>query len=514
MAKPQPARQTFPRSSGLLLHITSLPGPYGIGDLGPAARHWVDQLAEARQTWWQILPLTPPTFDSPYTSLSAMAGNPLLLSPDELVRDGLLRPEDLPRPMRGGRVDYPAVIALKRRPVEVAFERYRTNRRRWRSAFDRFRHEHRAWLDDYALFVALRDAHGGRCWTTWPRDLARRRPDALRSARRELAEAIERQAFAQFLFFRQLEQLRTHARQRGIRLIGDVPIFVAHDSADVWSSPHLFQLDRNFEPKAVAGVPPDYFSTTGQRWGNPLYDWRAMQRDGFDWWIRRFRAALSQVDVVRIDHFRGFDAYWSVPASAPTARSGRWVKAPGNALFQALEKAFAGRGRPSRLPFIAEDLGVITPDVEKLRDDFGLPGMRVLQFAFAGSPADPFLPHNYIRNAVAYTGTHDNDTTVGWYRSLKPAERRRVHAYLGEVDAGSIGPAMIRAVWGSVADLAIAPVQDLIGLDSECRMNLPGACEHNWAWRLPDRALKPRHLKQLRQITELYNRAPATADTP
>ena len=497
--------QPLRRRAGLLLHVTSLPGPHGIGDLGPAAHAWVDALARAGQTFWQTLPLAPPgDGNSPYQAFSAFAGNPLLISPDLLVRDGLLRRNDLEPSPAGPRVDFERVGPSKWRLLALAWERFNSGgaSRSLRSAFDRFRREHASWLDDYGLFMALKDASGGAGWMHWSPELVRRDAAALRAARREQSEPIGRHAFAQFLFYRQLDDLRRHARSRGVKLIGDLPIFVSYDSADVWANPHLFLLDRHRRPTAVAGVPPDAFSETGQRWGNPLYDWAAMRREKYGWWVARLRAALGQADLVRFDHFRGFEAYWRVPASSPTAATGRWVKGPGRALFDALRDAIGD------LPVIAEDLGVITPPVEELRDSLRLPGMRVLQFAFGDDPQNPHLPHNHVPNSVAYTGTHDNDTTVGWFASLPARERKRVRRYLPDVtDAKHAAWPMIRETWKSVAALAIAPVQDVLGLGSAARMNTPGTATGNWQWRAAEGFDRGAWIDRLADLTRLYGRA-------
>ena len=496
------------RSSGVLLHVTSLPGPYGVGDLGPAARAWVDALARAKQTWWQILPLGPPgAGDSPYQSYSAFAGNPLLISPDDLLEVGLLKRDDLPAgPLRPDQADYPRARILKEKLLARAWERYRggAGGRRVHNAVDQFIRSQADWLGDFALFMALAEATGTASWPRWPRELARYDRKALRLAMSQpVTDALERHQFAQFLFFRQLGALREYARGKGVRLIGDLPIFVSDDSSDVWANRHLFQLDRTGRPKAVAGVPPDYFSKTGQRWGNPLYDWDRMKRDGFRWWVARARATLGQVDLVRMDHFRGFEAYWRVPAHLPTAERGRWVKAPGRDLFQTLRNELAG------LPFIAEDLGVITPEVEALRDDFALPGMRVLQFAFGGGGADnPFLPHHYVRNCVAYTGTHDNDTTAGWFKSLDRTTQEQVRAYAPDWSGAKWDPAwaLIRAAWSSVAEVAIAPLQDVLSLRSRARMNIPGTAAGNWRWRFQEKDLRPELLDRLAHLTATYGR--------
>lgn len=502
-----PAPKTSPRSAGLLFHPTSLPGPYGIGDLGPAAYRWVEALAYAKQTWWQILPLSPTGYgDSPYQSFSAFAGNPYLVSPDLLVEDGLLTRGDIAAAQGGARfpaqrVDFGPVIQFKVRLLTQAWAAFKAGAApALRPEFEQFCAEQAAWLDAFALFMALKDAHGGVSWLEW--DAPARLGDAatLARARTERADTLAQHQFRQFLFFRQWSALKRYANGKGVRLIGDVPIFVSSDSSDVWGNPQLFQLDDQRRPKVVAGVPPDYFSRTGQLWGNPQYDWSALQRTGYAWWIARLRAALSQVDLIRIDHFRGFEAYWEIPAGMPTAEVGQWVKGPGAALFTAMQAALDGR-----LPLIAEDLGIITPEVDALREQFRLPGMRVLQFAFGGATEDRFLPHNYERNTVVYTGTHDNDTTLGWYRSIDERERDFVRRYLGR-DGHDIAWDLIRLAWSSVADYAITPLQDVLSLGGEARMNLPGTSSGNWTWRLADGQLTPAVLDRLGELTELYAR--------
>lgn len=498
----------FARAAGVLLHPTSLPGPYGIGDLGPVARDWADRLAGAGQTWWQVLPLNPPGAGaSPYAAHSAFAGNVLLISPDDLAADGLLRADDLATAhLPPGPVDYTRAAAAKERLLAAAWERFQGG------AAPHLRAEFEAfvaatdWLEDYALFVALKDAVPGREWTDWPEELAGRHPAALDRARRELADPVARQRFAQFLFARQLGALRRHAGARGVKLLGDMPIFVSGDSADVWAGSHLFLLGADRRPTVVAGVPPDYFSLTGQRWGNPHYDWPAMARDGFAWWVARMRATFAQVDAVRLDHFRGFEAYWEVPASAPTAEVGRWVEAPGAALLDALRRA---PGTSGALPLVAEDLGVITPAVDALRERFGLPGMRVLQFAFGGAVEERFLPHAFERNTVAYTGTHDNDTTRGWYDALTATEVARFHRYAPDADADPVR-ALVRLAWASVADTAVAPFQDVLGLGADARMNVPGTATGNWRWRATDAQLTGAHFDRLGELTDTYGRSPAS----
>ncbi|MCI0376457.1 MAG: 4-alpha-glucanotransferase [Gemmataceae bacterium] len=490
------------RSAGLLLHPTSLPGPYGIGDLGPAAYAWIDTLVQAKQKWWQILPLGPTGYgDSPYQSFSAFAGNPNLVSPELLVNDGLLDRADIAdgRPSQQ-HVDFGAVISFKNQVLEKAWQLFQAGRgAKLQSEFADFCLDHAGWLDDYALFMALKEAQATPSWLDWPADLRRREGAAIEGPRRDLAELFGSQRFRQFLFFRQWRGLKNYAGERGIGIIGDMPIFVSIDSADVWSHPELFFLDRECRPTVVAGVPPDYFSATGQLWGNPLYNWNKLAATGFSWWIERLQKTLELVDVVRLDHFRGFEAYWEVPAGAPNAINGRWIKAPGTALLEALNKALGG------LPLIAEDLGLITPQVEALRDAFGLPGMRVLQFAFGDDAKNPYLPHNYLSRTVAYTGTHDNDTTRGWYAALPDNDKDHVRRYLGR-DGSDIAWDLIRAAWSSVADLAIAPLQDVLNLGSAARMNSPGNSTGNWGWRFADEQWTTQIRDRLAQITALYGR--------
>ncbi len=509
---------TRERTSGVILHPTSLPGRYGIGDLGPEAYRFVDFLAGARQGLWQVLPLGPTGYgDSPYQCFSAFAGNPLLVSLERLVEQGWLSPSDLSGapafPERS--VDYEAVARIRLPLLDRAHQRFRKRAGpRERRAFASFCRRQRAWLDDYALFAALKDAHGGRAWPEWDRDLARRRLSALAGARRQWADAIQSRKFAQFEFFAQWAALRQHAHERGVRIMGDLPIFAAHDSADVWAHRELFHLGEDGQPTHVAGVPPDYFSATGQRWGNPLYRWPAMRKTGYRWWIRRFRAVLDLVDVVRVDHFRGFEAYWEIPASEPTAIRGRWVKGPGASFFRAVEAALGS------LPIVAENLGVITPEVEELRTRFGFPGMAILQFAFGTDPQGPsFRPHNYSRDLVVYTGTHDNDTTRGWWTSAGAADSTRspedvrrerdfCRRYLGFAGDGEVHWAFIRAVMASVADTAIVPLQDVLGLGSEARMNLPGRPTGNWRWRFRADDLSAELQDRLAELSLLHDRAP------
>ncbi|MCQ3939062.1 MAG: 4-alpha-glucanotransferase [Chloroflexi bacterium] len=479
----------FKRSSGILLHPTSLPGPYGIGDLGPQAYRFVDWLASTGCKLWQILPLGPTGYgDSPYQCFSAFAGNPYLISPDDLLADGLAAREDLValKDLPASRVDYGLVIPRKLDLLLKAFHRFQSNPELLRGAFDYFCAQNASWLDDFALFMALKEANGGGAWNGWDPALRARSKTALDKARNDLAEDVMRHSFYQFLFFRQWEKLRAYANGRGIQIVGDIPIFVAYDSADVWANPELFFLDEAGNPTVVAGVPPDLFSATGQLWGNPLYDWEVHKKDGYAWWLSRVRAVLQTVDILRFDHFRGFAGYYEIPASHTTAENGRWVPGPSRDFFRAVDK-YLGDGlitHGTGLPIIAEDLGVITPDVIELLNAFDLPGMRVLQFAFT-DPENPFLPHNYVPNCVAYTGTHDNDTAFGWFASAPEHEREFAKRYLG-VDGHDFAWDLIRAVWKSVAVFAIAPMQDVLGLGGEARMNFPSRLGGNWEWRMSE----------------------------
>jgi 4-alpha-glucanotransferase len=465
------------------------------------AFEWVDVLARAGQTWWQVLPLGPTGYgDSPYQSFSAFAGNPLLVSPELLLRDGLVKPADLAGAhFPAEHVRYDAVIQFKQGMLARAWENFQTGAAgHLRQPFEEFGARQGHWLDDFALFMTLKEAHHGADWRQWPRDLLLRNPLALDRARRDLRGPVGRYKFEQFLFARQWKALKDYAGERGVRLMGDAPIFVSSDSADVWANPELFLLDEQRRPTAVAGVPPDYFSPTGQLWGNPLYDWDAMRRTGYAWWVARLRAALELVDLVRLDHFRGFEAYWEVPAGMPTAEKGRWVRGPGDDLFEVVRSALGG------LPLVAEDLGLITPDVEALRARLGLPGMRILQFAFGG-PDNRYLPHHYEHNTVVYTGTHDNDTTAGWYASLPEHERAFLHRYLPGLGQ-DVAWDLIRLAWSSVADYALAPLQDLLSLPTQARMNSPGRAAGNWSWRFTAGQVTPALIDRLADLTALYSR--------
>ncbi len=499
------------RASGVLLHPTSLPGPHGIGDLGRGALRFAEFLAEAGQRWWQMLPVGPTTRGhAPYTSPSSFAGNPLLLSIERLAADGLLSRRDLAPPpgLPAGRVRYDAVIRFKEpllRKAAAAFSK------RGRPGLDAFVRANASWLPDYALYEAIKASQGGAEWTDWEPALRRRDPAALERARKGLDGEVHYRLFLQLQFARQWEELKSFCARRGIGLIGDVPIFACHDSADVWTRPELFHLDVRGRPTDVAGVPPDYFSRDGQLWGNPLHRWEAHRRRGYDWWIARLRAVFRRFDAVRLDHFIGFHRVWAVPAGEKTARRGRWWPVPGAPFFEAVLRALGP------IELIAEDLGIVTPEVKALRDRFGFPGMSVLQFAFGTDPEfSPYRVHNHPRRCVVYTGTHDNDTTVGWFRdrggpgstrTREEIRRERAEAlrYLGG-DGGEIHWDMIRMALLSPADTAILPAQDLLGLGSEARMNTPGTTKGNWMWRLGDGSPGPRIAARLRMLTETYGR--------
>ncbi|TFH35374.1 MAG: 4-alpha-glucanotransferase [Anaerolineales bacterium] len=485
------------RAGGILLHPTSLPGSYGIGDLGPGALTWVDWLAAAGCRLWQVLPLGPTGYaDSPYQGFSAFASNHLLISPEMLCEQGLLftdEIENIPH-FPEDTVDYGQVIPWKDKLLDVVAAQFTA--RANPSMLDDYLgycQKHQPWLDDFSMFMALKSEYGGQPWTAWPEALRDRNPTAIQDARKTFSTQIQGQAVRQYLFSSQWASLREAARLHGITMIGDLPLFVAHDSADVWSHPDLFYLDPAGHPEVVAGVPPDYFSATGQRWGNPLYNWSSMQENGFEWWIRRFRQALSLVDVVRVDHFRGLEAYWEIPGFEQTAEHGRWVPGPRHALLDCLQEALGG------LPVIAEDLGIITNEVVELRKAYYLPGMKVMQFGFEGGPDDDFLPHRYEEACVAYTGTHDNDTSVGWYQKAEPGVQDFCRRYLSS-DGKHIAWDMIDALWGSLASWTIVPLQDPLELGSEARMNFPGRTHGNWNWRISEKQL---HTDLARRLLEL-----------
>jgi 4-alpha-glucanotransferase len=493
----------FTRSSGVILHPTSLPGPDGIGDLGPEAYRWVNFMKECGFGLWQVLPLGPTGYgDSPYQCFSAFAGNPYLVSPTLLLEDDLLSVDDLAdRPgFPDERVDYGEVIRWKLILLERAYTSFQeAGTAELKAEMDAFQSGEASWLEDFALFMAIKESQGMVSWDNWPKPLRSRDPRALAAFRQANPEAIQRHIFRQFLFFRQWQALHEYANVQGIQIIGDIPIFVAYDSADVWAHPELFYLDKEGRPTFVAGVPPDYFSPTGQLWGNPIYKWNVHRESSYAWWIERIRSTLKLVDFLRLDHFRGFAGYWEIPAGMPTAEVGRWAPGPGAGLFEAIRAALGG------LPIIAEDLGEITPDVIELRDSLGLPGMKILQFAFQTDPNDPFLPHNYPSNCVAYTGTHDNDTTLGWYASAPTRETDFCRRYLAR-SGEDIAWDMIRAIWSSVASFTLAPMQDFLSLGAEARMNLPGRPGGNWTWRLEPDALTEELTARIQDNNYMYSR--------
>lgn len=495
----------FQRSSGVVLHPTSLPSQFGIGDLGKSAYQFVDFLEQTGQKIWQVLPLGPTGYEhSPYTmNFSAFAGNPLLISLEQLVEDGLLDTSELvplPDEETPNRVNFDRVIPHKTKFLKLAFQGFHPD-----ADFDQFCREQAFWLDDYVLFMALLDAHEGQDWNHWESAIARREPDALAAKSKELNDDIQYHRFLQFKFFEQWKALRTYANHKQIKIVGDISIYVCYNSADVWANPNCFKLNRDtLEPTYIAGVPPDYFSATGQLWGNPVYDWDYLKKTDFDWWINRFRATLEYVDIVRIDHFRGFEAYWQVPAGEENAINGEWIKAPGVDFFQTLGD------RLGTLPVLAEDLGIITPEVEELRDRFQFPGMRILLFAFAEDSKNPYLPHHFIHNCAVYVGTHDNDTALGWWNRASAAEKQFLATYLNYSspdDITEINWVLIRMAFASVADLAIVQLQDILGLDNRARMNDPSTNAGNWRWRCPNSdVLTPQLRERLSAVTQLYSR--------
>ncbi len=505
----------FLRASGILMHPTSLPSEFGIGDFGRNAYQFVDFLEDAKQTYWQILPLGQTGYgDSPYQCFSAFAGNINLISPQILFEEGLLAEEELAnRPdFPSQRVDYSKVIEWKKEILQKAYERFRHEANLdLRGSFEIFTAQVADWLEDYALFRAIKENQGGKSWLDWDKPLRKRDKQAILDAREQLAEEILAEKFYQFLFLKQWTRLKNYANGKGIKIIGDLPIFVSLDSCDVWRNPTDFKLNKDLSPTSVAGVPPDYFSKTGQLWGNPIYDWEKMQGEGFKWWVKRLKFTLKTVDILRIDHFRGFVASWEVPGKDKTAEHGKWVKVPGNALFKTLSQ------RLPILPVIAEDLGDITPEVLELRDRFGFAGMRILLFGFGGDSKNLDLPHNYVRNCVAYSGTHDNDTAIGWFeagvRKKRGTEKEKIGRdqefalkYLNS-DGNGFNWDMIRAIWASVADVAIVPMQDVLGLDNNSRMNMPSSKSGNWQWRVTWDAFSKEDVERLRELTLLYGRA-------
>ncbi len=496
----------FTRSSGVLLHPTSLPSRYGIGDLGNTAYQFVDFLVQSEQALWQILPLGPTGYgDSPYQCFSAFAGNPLLISPDHLVRDGFLPADTIRNPPDFDRqqVNYGDVIPYKNELYTQAYIHFMEHgTTAQHTSFSEFIKEQAIWLDDFALFTALKteyQAVDGGVWSSWPQKLVQRDPQTIVAWSEKLTDDINRHKFLQFIFFQQWKAIKQYANDKQIQIIGDAPIFVAYDSADVWANPDQFFLDEAGKPIVVAGVPPDYFSKTGQRWGNPLYNWEMMKQSGYTWWVSRLSAIFKQVDIVRLDHFRGFEAYWEIPAEEKTAVIGNWIKGPGSNFFRSMQKQLGN------LPIIAEDLGVITPGVTAMRDEFKFPGMKILQFGFGGDRTNAFLPHTYDSDCVVYTGTHDNDTTIGWYQSASPSEQDFVRRYTAR-SGNDIAWDMIRLAMASVADTAVIPLQDLMQLGTTARMNYPGRASGYWQWRFLPEALTSSIANRFAEITLLYGR--------
>ncbi len=486
------------RASGILLHPTSLPGKYGMGSLGQEAKIFIDFLNAARQTYWQILPLGPTGYgDSPYQCFSSNAGNPYLIDIDVLVAEGLLSAEDIPELIveNATRINYGDVINHKLSVLQLAIKNFDASN----NAYQHFLQINAHWLNDYALFMALKEKFNKRPWYEWEDDYRLRNATILCNERADLKEEIYFQSFIQYIFYKQWNQIKTYANNNGIKIIGDIPIYVAMDSSDTWCNPELFQFDENKNPIVVGGCPPDYFSETGQLWGNPIFNYAKMEEDGFAWWINRIRASLALYDWVRVDHFRGFSGYWSIPYGEATAINGSWIPGPGKKLFYAIKEALGD------IPIIAEDLGLITPDVIELRDHFNLPGMKILQFAFDSSEANDYIPHNYIKNCVVYTGTHDNDTILGWYEKAAEADKKYFLAYLNS-NGNDICKDLIRAAWASVANTAIIPMQDLLRLGGDARINLPGTTVNNWLWRMQASDLKPELAAELAEITVLYDR--------
>ncbi|NOX16784.1 MAG: 4-alpha-glucanotransferase [Chlorobi bacterium] len=495
----------FERSAGILLHPTSIPSKFGIGDFGPDAYKFIDFMNDARQTLWQVFPLGPTGYgDSPYQCFSAFAGNPLLISPELLIEENLLAESDVADypSFSKTKIEYGEVIKSKTALLKKAFENFKTSGNSVENICGNFCEENKFWLEDFALFMAAKEFHGGVIWTDWAEDLAFRKPDALAEWKEKLNDKIEYQIFIQFIFAKQWSAVKNYANEKGIKIIGDLPIFIAYDSADLWANKELFTIDENGKLETVAGVPPDYFSPTGQLWGNPLYKWDKMEANNFKWWKQRLSKMYELVDIVRIDHFRGFDAYWEIPGDAPTAETGRWVKAPGHKLFNAIKESLGD------VPILAEDLGVITKSVEKLRDDFEFPGMKILQFAFGPDGDRNFLPHNYSKNCVVYTGSHDNDTTRGFFENEKKNDTgifEWAQEYLGYF-GDDMTYQLVRTAYASVANIVIIPMQDILNLGGEARMNLPGSAGGNWQWRFTWNQINESLAGQYKKMTLLYER--------
>lgn len=487
------------RASGILLHPTSLAGKYGMGALGNEAKAFIDFLHLAKQTYWQILPLGPTGYgDSPYQCFSSNAGNPYLIDIDTLVNDGLITADDIPELVvtDDTRIDYGSVIDHKMGILKTAKNNFKPE---GNNEYTFFLQANAHWLNDYALFMALKEKFDKRPWYEWENDYRLRNQSVLLKETLALKDSIEFQQFIQYVFFKQWKDIKNYANSKGVQIIGDIPIYVAMDSSDTWCNPELFQFDNNKNPVVVGGCPPDYFSETGQLWGNPIFNYHKMEEDGFAWWINRIRASLALYDYVRVDHFRGFSGYWSIPYGEPTAVNGKWVDGPGKKLFYAIKNALGD------IPIIAEDLGLITPDVTELRDHFNLPGMKILQFAFDSAESNDYIPHNYIKNCVVYTGTHDNDTVLGWYEKAKEADQKYFLEYIHS-DGSDICKDLIRVAWASVANTAIIPMQDLLRLGGDARMNLPGTTVNNWLWRMKSDDLKLELAEELAALTKLYDR--------
>lgn len=491
------------RSSGILLHITSLPGKYGIGTLGREAYNFVDFLVESGQKIWQILPLGHTGYgDSPYQCYSAFAGNPLLIDVEKLVEEDLLQKEDLPENIYfdEDNVDYGKVHDNHYPLLKKVYQNHKSQNNILREIrFENFCNSNALWLEDYAFFMALKKHFKGVAWTDWEADIKLKKQDSLNYYREQLADDINYYRFIQFLFYKQWLELKSYANLNDVKIIGDIPLYVAFDSSDAWANPDIFDFDERMNPINVAGVPPDYFSATGQLWGNPIYNWRRLKETGFQWWIDRVAANFTLYDILRIDHFRGLAAYWAVPFGEKTAINGRWIEAPGGEMLQAVYDALG------ELPIIAEDLGVITPDVVELRNRFGMPGMKILQFAFDSGEENDFMPHTFDKNCVVYTGTHDNDTTLGQYIQSSEADKKFMHEYF-HVDEKDPAGSFIKLAWSTVGNIAIAPMQDVFRLDSQARMNFPGKASGYWKWRYTKGMITQKHADELRKLTKLYGR--------
>lgn len=496
----------FERSAGILLHPTSLPSKFGIGDLGKDAYRFIDFLSETKQKLWQILPLGPTSFgDSPYQCLSAFAGNPLLISFEKLVEDGICSEkvlQDVPE-FPEDKVVYGDVIEYKYEVLDLIYEEFKTSGNNLvHKLYQDFCEKEKDWLDDYSLFIALKDYHDGKPWNEWEKEISQRNTSAVKHYKKLLKDEIEYHKFVQFLFFKQWLELKSYANSKGIKIIGDLPIFVAFDSADVWVNRHLFEVSADGKPLFIAGVPPDYFSPTGQRWGNPHYKWDVMEKDDYLWWRKRISSLLKMTDIIRIDHFRGFYNYWKIPGEAPTAEKGEWVLGPGEKFFSTLEKYFG------KLPIIAEDLGILVPEVYQLRDKFGFPGMKILQFAFGTNGEKKFLPHNYVRNCVVYTGSHDNDTTLGWWNSIQNdgTDTKEFFLQYSGSNGNDICKDMIRLAYSSIADIVIIPLQDFLRLGSDARMNFPGKPDGNWAWRFKWNQITNELIEEIKTFVKIFER--------